>query len=87
MKAATATILSLLIAPLAFSQSAFAAAPLAPGKPAGVRLAQDRDLTTPLLVMGVAAVGIGIALAVAGGDDNSTVTPAPVTTTTTGTAP
>lgn len=82
MKVASATILSLLIA-----QHAFAAAPLAPGRPAGVKQAQDRDMTTPLLVMGVAAVGIGIALAVAGGDDNSSVTPAPVTTTTTGIAP
>ena len=50
---------------------------LAPGKPAGVKAAQmwDDD-NTPLIVMGLAAVGIGIALAVSN-DDNG---PAPVAT-------
>ncbi|HKU54169.1 MAG TPA: hypothetical protein VJP60_02310 [Rhizomicrobium sp.] len=77
------TILPLLI-PLAVS-GAFAApqeAPLAPGKRAGVKQAQNQELSTPLLVMGAAAVGIGIALAVSGNDNA-----APATTTTTGTGP
>lgn len=78
-----AMILPLLI-PLAVSGAL--AAPqevsLAPGKPAGVKQAQNQELSTPLLVMGAAAVGIGIALAVSGNDNA-----APATTTTTGTGP
>jgi hypothetical protein len=46
------------------------------GKPAGIKAAQRWDDNTPLLVMGLAAVGIGIALAVSN-DDNG---PAPVVT-------
>lgn len=50
---------------------------LSPGKPAGVKAAQDwDDRNTALIVMGAAAVGIGIALAVSN-DDNG---PAPVVT-------
>ena len=88
-KIAKAMILPLLI-PLAAS-GAFAApqgAPLAPGKPAGVKQAQDMEVSTPMLVFGAAAIGIGIALAVS--DDSSAVpgtTTTTTTTTTTGTAP
>ena len=78
-----------IILPLLISQSASAAQPsaLAPGKPAGISRAQERDSMIPLAVFGAAAVGIGIALAVAGGDDAVPVTPPTTTTTTTGTAP
>lgn len=78
-----------ILLPFVMSQAAFAApkaAALAPGKPAGVKQAQDQDSMVPLAVFGAAAVGIGIALAVAGGDDATPGTPPP-TTTTTGTAP
>ena len=85
-KVALAPILSLLIA-LAPGLPAFAApdAALSPGKPAGIKKAQDQDSTTPLLVFGAAAIGIGIALAVA--DDGDASTPTPPATTTTTTAP
>lgn len=84
-KVAFAPILSLLIA--AMVPPAFAASDsLVPGKPAGLKKAQDQDSTMPLLVFGAAAVGIGIALAVADDGDASTPTPPPTTTTTT-TAP
>jgi hypothetical protein len=59
---------------------------LSPGKPAGVKAAQDwDDGNTALIVMGAAAVGIGIALAVSNNDNG----PAPVVTApaTTGTTP
>ena len=77
-------LLSVLIA-----QSALAAsptAPLAPGKPAGIKQAQDED-TTPLLVFGAAAVGIGIALAVSDNSTPATPSVTTITTATTGTAP
>lgn len=81
---ASATILSLLIA----STGAFAASQpsLAPGKPAGIKTAQNQEDITPLYVFGAAAIGIGIALAVSGDDDATPGTP-PTTTTTTTTAP
>jgi hypothetical protein len=84
-KVALAPILSLLIAS---ALPAFAApdAALSPGKPAGVKRAQDQDSTVPLAVFGAAAVGIGIALAVSDDGDAATPTP-PATTTTTTTAP
>jgi hypothetical protein len=44
------------------STSAFAAVPLQPGKPAGVRGAQLQE-PQPLVVLGLAAVAIGITLA------------------------
>ena len=78
-----AMILPILI-PLAAS-NAFAMS-LAPGKPAGIKQAQDQEVSTPLLVMGAAAIGIGIALAVAD-DGNAMPTPSTTTTTTTGTGP
>ena len=64
--------------------SAFAAtdsaAPLAPGKPAGVKQAQMEG-NTLLLVLGVGVVAGGIALVASGSGNGS------VTTTTTGTHP
>ena len=64
--------------------SAFAAtnavAPLAPGKPAGVKKAQAAD-NTMLMVLGLGVVAGGIALVASGGGNGS------VTTTTTGTNP
>jgi len=75
-----------MILPILIPLTASNAAPLAPGKPAGVKQAQDQDVSTPLLVMGAAAVGIGIALAVSD-DGNSMPGNPPSTTTTTGTAP
>ena len=64
--------------------SAFAAtdsaAPLAPGKPAGVKQAQMEG-NTLLLVLGVGVVAGGIALVASGSGNGS------VTTTTTGTNP
>ena len=78
---AIAMILPLLISP------SFAASPLAAGKPAGIKQAQDRDYSTPLIVMGAAAVGIGIALAVSDNSNAPITAPSTTTTTTTGTGP
>jgi hypothetical protein len=61
---------STLIATSAFAATD-AAAPLAPGKPAGVKQAQERD-NTLLLVLGVGVVAAGIAL-VASGNGKSVV--------------
>jgi hypothetical protein len=57
-----------------------AAAPLAPGKPAGVKKAQAAD-NTMLMVLGLGVVAGGIALVASGGGKSA------VTTTTTGTNP
>lgn len=57
-----------------------AAAPLAPGKPAGVKQAQAAD-NTLLIVLGLGVVAGGVALVASGGGNGS------VTTTTTGTNP
>jgi hypothetical protein len=84
-RVAKAMILPLLI-PLAAANAAPQTTVLAPGKPAGIKQAQDQDTSAPLLVMGAAAVGIGIALAVSNNNDN-VVPPATSSTTTTGTAP
>jgi hypothetical protein len=58
---------------------------LSPGKPAGVKAAQDwNDRNTALIVIGAAAVGIGIALAVSNDDDaTAPVVTAPAATGTT----
>ena len=60
-----------------------AAAPLAPGKPAGVKKAQAAD-NTMLMVLGLGVVAGGIALVASGGGNDKVVT---ATTTTTGTSP
>jgi hypothetical protein len=78
------TIGAALMASSLIVSSAFAAtdatAPLAPGKPAGVKQAQATD-NTLLIVLGLGVVAGGIAL-VASGNGNGTVT-----TTTTSTNP
>lgn len=74
---AAAAALSLLAA------SAFAA-PLSPGKPAGVRKAQDQD-NTVLYIVGLGVVAAGIAIAVSDNDNGTsqgTITTTPPTTTT-----
>jgi len=79
-----------ILLPLLISQSASAAqqSALIPGKPAGIKQAQDQEISTPLIVMGAAAVGIGIALAVSdGGNAPVTAPTTTTTTTTTGTGP
>ena len=88
-KLALAPLLSLVIAAAAPTVPAFAApdAALAPGKPAGLKKAQDQDPVAPLLVMGAAAIGIGIALAVADDGDPATPTPPATTSATASTAP
>jgi hypothetical protein len=66
--------------------SAIAAAPLAPGKPAGLKKAQDADDNTVLYIIGIGAVAAGIAILASDSNDNnggSTVTPPTTTTTTT----
>jgi hypothetical protein len=81
------TIGSALLAATLIVSSAFAATdsvgPLAPGKPAGVKKAQDVDTATLLWVVGGGLVVGGIALAASsGGNDNTPVTPS-----TSGTSP
>jgi hypothetical protein len=56
------TLAAALAASLTLSTLA-SAAPLAPGKPAGVRSAQYYEDETPLILVGVAALAVGIALA------------------------
>lgn len=62
---------SSLIASSAFAAATSATAPLAPGKPAGVKQAQQMD-NTLLLVLGLGVVAGGIAL-VASGNGHTTV--------------
>ena len=74
-----AILASSLIVSSAFAATN-AAAPLAPGKPAGVKKAQAAD-NTMLMVLGLGVVAGGIALVASGNGNGS------VTTTTTGTTP
>jgi hypothetical protein len=80
------TIGAAILASSLIVSSAFAAtdasAPLAPGKPAGVKQAQSMD-NTLLLVLGLGVVAGGIAL-VASGNGNSNVTNTTSSTSTTG---
>lgn len=77
---------ALIIAGTVLASSAFAAqvdAPLAPGKPAGVKEAQ-RDGNGFLMFAGVAVVAGGIALVVSQGNSgNNIAVSTPLTTTTT----
>ena len=57
-------------------------AALAPGKPAGVRKAQDTNDNTMIYIIGAGIVAAGIAIA-ASGDSDSNLTPGSVTTATT----
>jgi hypothetical protein len=78
-------ILMLTAASFLFATNALAfdGAPLAPGKPAGVRKAQMESIN-PLIYIGLAAVGIGVAFAFAGNDSQpssvSTTSTSPSTT-------
>lgn len=66
------------------ASNAFAAdfsAPLAAGKPAGVKQAQMGDHNTLMLLLGVGILGAGIGFAVSG--NSNVITPATTTTTTT----
>jgi hypothetical protein len=78
------TIGAAIVASSLIVSSAFAATdtagPLAPGKPAGVKQAQDTD-NTLLIVLGLGVVAGGIALVASSGGNGS------VTTTTTSTNP
>jgi hypothetical protein len=72
------------VAATMIASSAFAATdtgPLAVGKPAGVKQAQDKDDNTVWYVVGLGFVAAGIAL-VASGDSNGSLAPGTVTTTT-----
>lgn len=63
------------------------AAPLAPGKPAGVKKAQS-ETNTVLIIAGVGLAGLGIGLAVSAGDAGGPTTSTTATTaTSTGTTP
>ena len=86
MKAIFAIALTLaLSAPAALANTA---APLDPGKPAGVQRAQLEDGNGMLVVAGAALVGITIGLATASGDSSQpTATSPSVSTSTTGTTP
>ncbi len=68
------------------ASSAFAdiSAPLAPGKPAGVKHAQFTDTPTLLVVAGVGIVAAGIALAASG--DSNIITTAATSTAVTSTS-
>ena len=78
------TIGAAILASSLIISSAFAAtdttAPLAPGKPAGVKQAQETN-NTLLMVLGLGVVAGGIALVASGGGNGS------VTTTTSSTNP
>jgi hypothetical protein len=75
--------ISLLLSSVAYAADVGA---LAPGKPAGVRHAQDIGEGNTLLFIALgAAVIAGIAIAASSGDDNKP-TQTPIVTTTTGTS-
>ena len=75
------TFLSVVLATLLTSSALAADGALAPGKPAGVKQAQDQD-NTLLYVAGLGLVAAGIAIAASSGNDHNTTT-----TTTTTTSP
>jgi hypothetical protein len=86
MKTLLVTALTLaLSAPAALAGTA---APLDPGKPAGVHQAQLLDGGNGMLVVaGAALVGIGIGLATASDNASQPTTTGPTSTSTTGTSP
>ena len=76
-----------LLATTLMVTSAFAA-PLAPGKPAGVKTAQMMGDHTLLIIGGVAIVGLGIGLAASSGSSNGiTAVSTGTSTSSTGTSP
>ncbi len=79
------TIGAAIVASSLIVSSAFAAdtgAPLAPGKPAGVKQAQETD-NTLLMVLGLGVVAGGIALVASGGGGHPVAATTTTTTTTT----
>jgi hypothetical protein len=68
----------LMFAPAAWAE------PLAPGKPAGVRVAQAEDNTVLYIVLGAAVIA-GIAIAASSGSSGAPASNGGGTTTTTGT--
>jgi uncharacterized membrane protein YedE/YeeE len=63
------------------------AAPLAPGKPAGVKTAQMMHDRTLLIIGGVAIVGLGIGLAASTGSSNGITSSTSASATATSTTP
>jgi hypothetical protein len=72
-----------LAASSAFAAGADVRAPLAAGKPAGVKNAQMMEGNTLLIVAGVGIIAAGIALSASG--DNNTITTAQTSTSTSAT--
>jgi hypothetical protein len=72
-----------ITAGLMFAPTAWAE-PLAPGKPAGVRVAQEQDNTVLYVVLGAAVIA-GIAIAASSGSSGAPANNGGGTTTTTGT--
>jgi hypothetical protein len=83
MKVLTAAVLAFSLSVPA-AMAADATAPLAAGKPAGVKQAQMGN-SGWLILGGIGIAAAGIALAASGGNGGS-ITPAPATTTTTTTS-
>jgi hypothetical protein len=73
--------IGMMVAPLAQAE------PLAPGKPAGVKAAQEMGNKEWLVLGGIAAVGIGVAIAVSGGRSSDAQDQAVTVVTTNATAP
>jgi hypothetical protein len=78
------TIIALAAATLLAGQAVAAGtAPLAPGKPAGIKKAQDSDPNLPWYLVGGAAVIAGIAILASDNGSNAAAAAAPPTTTST----
>lgn len=76
-------ICAVIVAASLLTTAAMAATPLAPGKPAGLRKAQDQDDNTVLYIIGIGAVAAGIALLASGSDNNGSAVVPPTSTPTT----
>jgi hypothetical protein len=72
-------VATLVVTPLFAAENA---PPLAPGKPAGTRKAQDEDNTLLYIALGGAAA-VGIGLLASGGSDHPAAASTPSTTTST----
>jgi hypothetical protein len=81
-----AILASSLVVSSSFAATTSSNAPLAPGKPAGVKQAQMEG-NTLLLVLGVGVVAGGIALVASGGSDHVVPATTTTSTSTTGTSP
>ena len=69
----------------AVAPSAFAAESLAPGKPAGVKDAQEATANSAVLAAGAGTVLAGLIMVATDDDDGATAVPPVTSTTTTGT--